>query len=131
MPKLPSCPYCGYKFDYSRSSKALHEKNVKCKKCGKIMSVSYKLAALKMGFLFFVFLVALNTVYLFNSNSRTILPNIIFTVLFIVLYLVLVPLSVSFSKIDNVWYYFDDLQLAGAEFLERFARDFSPLFGRC
>jgi len=101
MPKLPSCPYCGYKFDYSRSSKALHEKNVKCKKCGKIMSVSYKLAALKMGFLFFVFLVALNTVYLFNSNSRTILPNIIFTVLFIVLYLVLVPLSVSFSKIDG------------------------------
>lgn len=101
MLKLPICPYCGFKFDYSPARKALHEKQVKCKKCGKLMSVSYKLAAAKTAILFFVFLVFVNTVYLFNSKSQTIIPNIILTVLFIFVYMAIVPLKVSFGKIEG------------------------------
>ncbi len=101
MLKLPMCPYCGYKFDYSRSSKALHEKNVKCKKCGKLMKVSYRLSAAKMAVLFFVFLIVLNTVYLFHTKNQTIIPNIVITVVFIAVYLVLVPLTIKFGVIPG------------------------------
>jgi len=101
MLRLPICPYCGYKFDYAPAKRALRAKQVKCKKCGKQMSVRFKRAAFIMGVKFFVFLVFINTVYLFNSKSRTILPNIIMTVLFIVIYLVIVPLKVSMDKIEG------------------------------
>lgn len=101
MLKLPICPYCGFKFDYSKARKTLSEKQVKCKKCGKIMSVSYKLAAAKTAVVFFVFLVFVNTVYLFHSKSRTIIPNIVLTVVFIFVYLAIIPLKIKFGKIDG------------------------------
>ena len=101
MLKLPICPYCGFKFDYSAAKKALREKEVKCRKCGKTMSVSYKLAAVKTAVLFFVFLVFVNTVYLFHSKSQTIIPNIVLTVVFILVYLAIVPLRITFGKIDG------------------------------
>jgi len=74
---------------------------VKCKKCGKKMSVRFMGAAVRMALWFFVFLVFLNTVYLFNSKSQTIIPNIIITLLFIGLYLVIVPLKISMEKIEG------------------------------
>lgn len=101
MLKLPVCPYCGFKFDYSAAKKNLREKEVKCKKCGKVMSVSYKLAAAKTAVLFFVFLVFVNTVYLFHSKSQTIIPNIVLTVIFIFVYLFIVPLRITFGKING------------------------------
>ncbi len=101
MLRLPICPYCGYKFDYAPAKNALKEKQVKCKKCGKLMSVSFKKAAAKTAFLFFVFLVFVNTLYLFNSKSRTIIPNVVLTVVFIFVYLAIVPLKISFGKIDG------------------------------
>ena len=86
MLKLPQCPYCGFKYDYSRAKKSMHEKQMTCKKCGKVMSVAYKKAAIKMAFLFFVVLIALNTLYLFGTKSETIYPNLIITIVFILLY---------------------------------------------
>lgn len=101
MLKLPICPYCGYKFDYSRSSRALHGNAVKCRKCGKLMNVSYKLSAAKTAAVFFVFLVVFNVVYLFNTKNQTIIPNIIITIVFIILYIVIVPLQIKFSTIPG------------------------------
>ena len=101
MLKLPKCPYCGFGFDYSKAAKSLHEKEVKCRKCGKIMSVSYKLAAARTAILFFVFLVFVNTVYLFHSKSQTIIPNIVLTVIFIFVYMAIVPLKITFGKIEG------------------------------
>ena len=48
-----------------------------------------------------MFLVFVNTVYLFHSKSQTIIPNIVLTVLFILVYLVIVPLRLTFGKIDG------------------------------
>lgn len=98
MLKLPKCPYCGYTFDYSRSAKALRQKQIKCIKCGKKIDISYKAAAVAMAVVFFVFLVGMNTIYFFHANSKTILPNLIFTILFIIIYLSLLPLKVKMKK---------------------------------
>ena len=99
MLKLPQCPYCGFKYDYTRAKKSMHEKQYACKKCGKLMTVAYKKSATGMAFIFFVVLIVFNTFYLFFTKSQTIIPNIVFTVLFICLYLVLVPLKVTYGKI--------------------------------
>ena len=101
MLKLPECPYCGHKFDYSRASKSLREKNLRCRKCGKLMKVSYKLSAVKTAILFFVFLVALNTAYLFHTKNQTIIPNLIITIFFIIVYLAVLPLKVRFLPIPG------------------------------
>lgn len=101
MLKLPQCPYCGYKYDYSRVKKTMHEKQCKCRKCGKLMAVAYKKAAVKMALLFFILLVVLNTLYLFGTKSETVIPNIVFTVVFIFLYIILVPLRVTYGKISG------------------------------
>ena len=101
MFKLPKCPYCGYRSDFKSSVKALHAKEVICRKCGKKMSVSFRLSAAGMAVLFFVFLIAANTLYLKASNNQTIIPNFVMTVAFIVLYFVLVPLRSKYSKIPG------------------------------
>lgn len=103
MFKLAKCPYCGFKFDYTRCSKAMHSKykTFTCRKCSKIMSVSYKKSAFVMGVVFFVALIAINTIYLSFAKSRTIIPNLVMTIIFIVLYMVLVPLRVRFGKLPG------------------------------
>ena len=101
MFKLPQCPYCGYKSDFKSSVRTLRAKEVICRKCGKKMSVSFKLSASVMAVLFFVFLIAANTLYLRASNNQTIIPNFVVTVAFIILYFVLVPLRTKYNKIPG------------------------------
>lgn len=99
--KLPQCPYCGCKYNYSRVKKHMKCKEVQCKSCGKRFAVVYKKSALIMAALFFIAMIAFNTFYLFNSKSTTLLPNVIFTVAAIVLYICLVPLIVKYEKISG------------------------------
>jgi len=101
MFKLPKCPYCGCKSDYKSSVKALSAKEPACKKCGKKFSVVFKLSAAIMAMLFFVFLIAANTLYLKASNNQTIIPNFVMTIAFIILYFVLVPLRSRYKKIPG------------------------------
>ncbi|MBQ2604076.1 MAG: hypothetical protein II589_03445 [Clostridia bacterium] len=101
MFKLPECPYCGYRSDYKSSVKALHSKEITCRKCGKKMSVAFKLSAVIMAILFFVSLIIANTLYLKAANNQTIIPNFIMTVVLIILYCVLVPLRSRYKKIPG------------------------------
>lgn len=103
MFRLDKCPYCGFKFDYTRCSMATHskDKTFACRKCGKLMSVSYKKSAFVMGVIFFVALIAMNTLYLSAAKNTTIIPNLVMTIIFIVLYMVLVPLLVRFGKLPG------------------------------
>lgn len=101
MLKLPQCPYCSYKSDYSHARKAMTKKEIVCRKCGKRMTVSYKKASVPMGLIFLVVLIALNTMYLYAGNAKTLLPNLIFTVVIIAVFAALVPLKVTYGKIEG------------------------------
>lgn len=99
MLKLPQCPYCSYKSDYSQAKKAMSSKELVCRKCGKRMAVSYKKASVPMALIFVAALIVLNTAYLFAGTSKTLLPNLIFTLVTIAVFAALLPLKVTYGKI--------------------------------
>lgn len=101
MLKLPVCPYCGHSVGYDPAKKSMRVKQIKCIKCGKKMSVSYKKSAAKTAVWFVLFMVFVNTLFLFSANNKTLLPNLIFTVVFIFVYMAIVPLTVKYDKIDG------------------------------
>ncbi len=101
MSKRKTCPYCTAKIDYGRRLKAVKSKSkeMPCIKCGKLMRVSYRKSAFFMGVIFFIALIGLNTITLFLTKSRTIIPNLVMTVAFIALYMSIVPTLLRFGEI--------------------------------
>ena len=103
MSKQSKCPYCSAQIDYKHRTKYVKDKSkeVKCIKCGKLMKMSYRRAAAFWGFVFFVGLIGINTVYLFFTKNKTIIPNLVLTVVFIVIYMLIVPQMAVFRKIPG------------------------------
>ncbi len=101
MMKLPVCPYCGKKLDYGRSVTVMGEKKYVCRSCKKISKVKYKAACAKMGAIFVLMLIALNTLMFFHGNNKTLLPHLIATMVPLIIFMVLTPLKVTLIEIEG------------------------------
>lgn len=101
--RLPRCPYCKKQLDYKNAFRAKNspDKQYKCRRCGKLSSVRHRAANAKTAAIFGAAAIALNTLMFFKASSKTLLPNLIVTLVFIIVYLVLTPLNVTLHEIAS------------------------------
>ena len=101
MPKLPVCPYCGRVLEYKESAAAMRVKEYRCRKCKKLSRVSSLLRRVILGAVLAAALIAVNTLMLFSENNKTLLPNLIVTLIGIAMYFIFSPLCTRLAEIEG------------------------------